>query len=219
MNDNNTLAERLTSPETGQNASLWLPLLRLLAQGDPVDIPTLAAAIGKSDEAVRSALAAVPDIEYEDGRIIGQGLTLRPTPHRFEVNGEQLYTWCALDTLIFPALLGTSARVESVTPGTGTPVQVSVGPDGVSTVNPSTAVVSLVNPEDMTSVRSAFCNQVHYFDSAEAAKPWLDAHPGGEILPVAEAYQLGVSMAKTMLEKDARRGSSSPLPLADDSCC
>ena len=86
-------------------------------------------------------------------------------------------------------------------------------------MEPATAVVSLVSPEAMHSIRSSFCNQVHYFDSAEAAKPWLDAHPGGEILPVAEAYQLGVSMAKTMLEKDARRGSSSPLPLADDSCC
>lgn len=220
MNQNNTLAERLTSRETGQDTSLWLPLLKLLAEGDPVDIPTLAAATGRSADDVRVALAAVPDIEYEDGRIIGQGLTLRPTPHRFEVNGEQLYTWCALDTLIFPALLGTSARIESVTPGTGAPVRVSVGPDGVTSVSPSTAVVSLVNhPEDMTSVRSAFCNQVHYFDSAEAAKPWLDAHPGGEILPVADAYTLGASMAKTM-EKDAgQQGSSSALPLEGDSCC
>lgn len=130
MNDTNTLAERLTSPETGQDASLWLPLLKLLAQGDPVDVSTLAAATGRSADDVRVALAAVPDIEYEEGRIIGQGLTLRPTPHRFEVNGEQLYTWCALDTLIFPTLLGTSARIESVTPGTGAPVQLNVGPAG-----------------------------------------------------------------------------------------
>ncbi len=220
MNQPNTFAERLTASETGLDASLWLPLLKLLAQGDPVDISTIAAATGRSVEDVRGALARVADIEYEDGRVIGQGLTLRPTPHRFEVNGEQLYTWCALDTLIFPALLGTSARVESVTPGTGTAVQVSVGPDGVTTVNPSTAVVSLVNPEDMTSVRSAFCNQVHYFDSPEAAQPWLDAHPDGEIMPVADAYQLGVSMAQTMLEKDAKQhGEPFVMPLTGGSCC
>lgn len=171
MNQHNTLAERLTSPGTGQDASLWLPLLKLLAQGDPVDIPTLAAATGRSVEEVCGTLAAVPDIEYEDGRIIGQGLTLRPTPVRIEVNGEQLYAWCASDTLISPALLGTSARVESVAPGTGAPVRVSVGPDGMTTVDPSTAVASLVNPEDMTSVRSACCDQAHCFGSAEAAKP------------------------------------------------
>lgn len=90
----------------------------------------------------------------------------------------------------------------------------------MSNLSPSTAVVSLVNPEDMTSVRSAFCNQVHYFDSAEAAKPWLAAHPGGEIMPVADAYTLGVSLAKTMLDKDAEQhGSSSALPPGGDSCC
>ncbi len=153
MTENTSLADRLTSSETGQEASLWLPLLNLLAQGDPVEFSALAAATGRTEADVREALAAVPDIEYEYGRIIGQGLTLRPTPHRFEVNGEQLYTWCALDTLIFPTLLGTSARVESVSPASGNPINVTVGPDGVQSVSPETAVVSLVNPDDMTSLR------------------------------------------------------------------
>lgn len=200
MTENTSLADRLTSSETGQEASLWLPLLNLLAQGDPVEFSALAAATGRTEADVREALAAVPDIEYEYGRIIGQGLTLRPTPHRFEVNGEQLYTWCALDTLIFPTLLGASARVESVSPASGDPISVTVGPDGVQSVSPETAVVSLVNPDDMTSLRSAFCNQVHYFTSTEEAQAWIEAHPGGEVLPVADAFALGQGMARTMTE-------------------
>lgn len=36
------------------------------------------------------------------GRIVGHELTLRETPHRFAVDGRQLFTWRALDTLIFP---------------------------------------------------------------------------------------------------------------------
>lgn len=200
MTENTSLADRLTSSETGQEASLWLPLLNLLAQGDPVEFSALAAATGRTEADVREALAAVPDIEYEYGRIIGQGLTLRPTPHRFEVNGEQLYTWCALDTLIFPTLLGASARVESVSPASGDPISVTVGPDGVRSVSPETAVVSLVNPDDMTSLRSAFCNQVHYFTSTEEAQAWIEAHPEGEVLPVADAFALGQGMARTMTE-------------------
>lgn len=200
MTENTSLADRLTSSETGQEASLWLPLLNLLAQGDPVEFSALAAATGRTEADVREALAAVPDIEYEYGRIIGQGLTLRPTPHRFEVNGEQLYTWCALDTLIFPTLLGASARVESVSPASGDPISVTVGPDGVRSVSPETAVVSLVNPDDMTSLRSAFCNQVHYFTSTEEAQAWVEAHPEGEVLPVADAFALGQGMARTMTE-------------------
>ncbi|WP_022906738.1 organomercurial lyase MerB [Curtobacterium sp. B18] len=212
MTENTSLADRLTSSETGQEASLWLPLLNLLAQGDPVEFSALAAATGRTEADVREALAAVPDIEYEYGRIIGQGLTLRPTPHRFEVNGEQLYTWCALDTLIFPTLLGTSARVESVSPASGNPINVTVGPDGVQSVSPETAVVSLVNPDDMTSLRSAFCNQVHYFTSTEEAHAWIEAHPGGEVLPVTDAYALGQGMARTMIENadDENRPAAAP---------
>ncbi|MBN9629121.1 MAG: organomercurial lyase MerB, partial [Actinobacteria bacterium] len=180
-----------------------------------VEVSTLATVTGRSEADVQQALAAVPDIEYEYGRIIGQGLTLRPTPHRFEVNGEQLYTWCALDTLIFPTLLDASARVESVSPATGEPIAVTVGPHGVQSVSPETAVVSLVNPEDMTSIRSAFCNQVHYFTSAEDAQTWLETHPGGEVMPVADAYALGTQMARTMIE-NAQEGSG---PSGADSCC
>ncbi|MCI0156556.1 organomercurial lyase MerB [Leifsonia shinshuensis] len=215
MTENDTLATRLTSSETGQEASLWLPLMKLLAQGDPVEISTLATVTGRSEADVRQALAAVPDIEYEYGRIIGQGLTLRPTPHRFEVNGEQLYTWCALDTLIFPTLLDASARVESVSPTTGEPITITVGPRGVQSVSPETAVVSLVNPSDMTSVRSAFCNQVHYFTSAGDAQTWLETHPGGEVMPVTEAYALGTQMARTMIENAQEVGR----PSRADSCC
>ncbi len=38
--------------------------------------------------------------------VVGWGLTFIPTPHRFRVNGHTFYTWCALDALTIPALLG-----------------------------------------------------------------------------------------------------------------
>jgi alkylmercury lyase len=197
----NDITERLSSAETGMETWLWVPLIKLLALGDPVDIAELAATTRRSEAEVRQALAAVPDTEYEDGRIVGLGLTLRPTRHRFEVNGEQLYTWCALDTLILPRILGTSARIDSTGPGATVPVRVSVGAGGVTGVEPAEAVVSLINPQDLSSVRSAFCNQVHFFPSAEAARPWLDAHPEGSVVPVAEAYRLASTMAENMLNQ------------------
>lgn len=196
------LTGRLTSRDTGIEPALWLPLLHLLAQGEPVGIGDLAAVTGRTVRDVSAALAAVPDTEYDsDGRIIGQGLTLRPTPHRIELSGEQLYTWCALDTLIFPGLLGTTAQVESTCHATGVPVQLGIGASGVTGMEPATAVVSLVNPEDMSAVRSAFCNQVHFFASAEAAQPWLDAHPGGSVVPVAEAHRIGTAMADALVDE------------------
>lgn len=89
------LVDRLATPEeTGLNPALLVPPLKLLAHGEPAAIDELAAATGRTVEAVRSGLAAVPDTENDtEGRIVGKGLT----PHRFAAEGKPLYTWCALE--------------------------------------------------------------------------------------------------------------------------
>lgn len=211
-----TLPDRLGSTPTGIAPGIHVPLIRLLAEGEPVTIAELAAASAQLQDAVREALEAAGDAEYdEEGSIIGLGLTLRPTPHRFTVAGEQLYTWCALDTLIFPALIGKAATVESTSPTSGTTIRVRVADDGTAaSVHPSTAVVSLVEPDAPGSVRSSFCNQVHYFASHADAQPWIDAHPGGEIVDVATAHRTGATMASALLD-----AAAIPAPAAQDSSC
>ncbi|NHD15725.1 MULTISPECIES: organomercurial lyase MerB [Actinomycetes] len=196
------LAERLSDTVSsalteGGMAWLWPPLLRLLARGHPVTADELATATGHSTDEVRHALAALPDAEYDEhGRLVGYGLTQRATPHRFTVDGQQLYTWCALDTLLFPAVLDRPAEVESPCHTTTTPVRLTVEPDKVVDVEPADAVVSIVTPGQCTSVRSDFCDQVHFFASPEAAQPWLAEHPGATVLPVAEAFTLGHQLAE-----------------------
>src|SRR6266542_5160636 len=89
---------------------LCTPLLRLLARGEPVSVERLAQAMGHTPAQVTRALQTLPSIEYDTlDNIVGAGLTLNPTPHQFAINGRTLYTWCALDTLFFPALLEQSA--------------------------------------------------------------------------------------------------------------
>ncbi len=215
------LNNRLVSPnESGLDPAVLVPLLRLLAAGEPVAVTDLADAAGLTEEATRTALAATPETEYDDeGHIVGQGLTLRPTRHRFTVDGEELYTWCALDTLIFPVIIDRPATIESTSPTSGGTVRVTATPAGVNAVEPATAVVSLVNPEDLSSIRSSFCNQVHYFTSAEDAQPWLEAHPGGEILPVADAYRLATDLTTTMLDRVAPATAPTPNATGKHHCC
>ena len=174
----------------------WLQpvLLRLVAGGEPVTVADLAVAAGRPEPDVRAALAQMPDTEFDDsGRVVGWGITQRTTPHRFNVNGRHLFTWCALDTLMFPALLGKPAQVSSPCHATGEPVevQVDVHPDRVTSFTPAEAVVSIVTPGQAGSIRGAFCNQVHFFASADAAGPWLAEHPEASVLPVVEAFELG----------------------------
>ncbi|MCZ4570206.1 organomercurial lyase MerB [Rhodococcus erythropolis] len=199
--DEKTLAYLLSPSRSGLEPSLFVPLLRLLAEGEPVTVAELATASGQPEDAVRRGLSAVPDTEYDDdGRVLGLALTLRPTPHRFTVAGRQLYTWCALDTLFFPSLIGKAATIESTSPGGGTVVRVTTGADGtITSVQPDTAVLSLLIPEDEGPVRSSFCNQVHYFASREEARPWLDTHPDGEVLDIEAAHRVGAAIAASML--------------------
>ncbi len=215
------LNDCLLSPnESGFDPALLVPLLRLLAKGEPVPVTELARAAGRSEQATRAALAATPETEYdEEDRIVGHGLTLRPTRHRFTVNGEELYTWCALDTLMFPVVIDSAAVIESISPTGGGTVRVTATPAGVTVAEPATAVVSLVNPEDLSSIRSSFCNQVHYFTSPEDAQPWLEAHPGGEVLPVADAYRLAKDLAATMLDQVDSGVAPTMDALAKWHCC
>jgi alkylmercury lyase len=163
------------------------------------------------ETSTRSAQSsALPDTEYdEQGRIAGYGITLRPTPHHFAVDGQQLYTWCALDTLIFPAILDRPATVVSPCHASGLPVRFTVEPNKISSAEPATAVVSIATPDTRSSIRSAFCNQVHFFASPTTAQPWLDQRPDATVVPVAEALALAGPLTQTLLTADGDTGATS----------
>ena len=204
------LSERLLA-SVGQAASarttpgLYRALLRLFSGGEPLTIARLAAAAGYPADEVQRAVAGWNDTEYDDqGRIIGWGLTLRPTPHGFIVDGKQLFTWCALDTLFFPVVIGRAARVESSCAATGVPITLTVDPTaGVSALDPPTAVVSFVTPQQMSSVRTAFCNPSRFFATPDAARDWKSKHPGMELLSVADAYRASRPLGEMLLDESA----------------
>jgi alkylmercury lyase len=171
-------------------------LLPLLAKGKPVAPEALAASLRWSAEKLKEVLARLPNVETDSaGSILGLGLTLRETPHVFEVRGTRLYTWCALDTLIFPAVLRERAHVSSRCAATGVPIRLIVTPDAVEAVTPSEGVISLVLPGELPELRSSFCDQVSFFASVDVVGPWLRAHPGGIVRPVDAAHALARSLA------------------------
>jgi len=144
-----TLARRVADvlEWSGRNTALCLHLLRLLARGQPVTLAPLADMMQRSLEEIARQLQEMPDIEYDElGRIVGSGLSLLPTPHRFTINGKTLYTWCPLDALSYPLLLKQPACVESPCPVTGNAGRLTVTPPGIEDLEPAGAVVSLVVP-------------------------------------------------------------------------
>ncbi|WP_275188016.1 organomercurial lyase MerB [Bradyrhizobium sp. CSA112] len=179
--------------------------MRLLSHGEPVIIAELAAAAGHPSDVVQRGVAGWNDTEYDrQGRIVGWGLTLRPTPHSFSVDGAHLYTWCALDTLFFPAVIGRPARIESPCAATGIPIKLTVDPtSGVSALDPPTAVVSIVTPEQVSSVRTAFCNPGRFFATPDAARAWQRKYPGMDVLSVVDAHRASSPLSEMLLDDSA----------------
>lgn len=208
--------------------------LKLLAQAQPVTPTQVAEAADLPLPDVQETFAKIKEQGGEldeDGHLIGLALTLNPTPHHFIVNGRTLYTWCALDAVFMPGLLGETAVVKSTCPTTNTPIQLTISPEGIEQVTPETAVLSIAIPglscrrEDdapdkpKTGPNSDGCNQMHFFASLEAAESWVGVHPGTAVFTPEEAYKLAYAnwisrrQAPREQEKEIAPITSSP------SCC
>jgi len=189
------LARQLAEGLRGDHDVLCRELVRLLARGRPVVAERLASAVQMPAEQVGEVLAGLADLEVDlNGHVVGWGLTFIPTPHRFLVQGQQFYTWCALDALIYPALLQAVASVESSCPVSGAPVTLSITPAGVQGLAPADAVVSVVIPEQgslCNGDRGTFCTQSLFFRSRREALTWQASSPTAQLLSVEEAYQVG----------------------------
>lgn len=170
-------------------------LYRLLAEGEPVSPDLLAQHLDLSKSLVRKALNSWPAVYFNDEKsVVGfWGLALQAMPHRFKVNGRQLYTWCAWDSLFIPELLGKTAEVESTCPTSGEIISLTVSPTRVENFSPEGAVVSFLSPTtsfDMNIIAS-FCHYVLFFSSEASGKQWIADHEGTFLLTLEQAYEIG----------------------------
>jgi alkylmercury lyase len=163
----------------------WLlKLLRPLLDGAPVSAARFAASAGMSDEEADAVFARRRAWGAEfaaDGAFMGGGLTLVPTPHRYEVQsvkGHRFFTWCAGDAIIFPLPFGHTAEINSPDPVSGDRVQFTVSPASIETFTPATAVLSGRCGAEAANVRGSICAYGHFFASRETAASYIALHDG-----------------------------------------
>lgn len=156
------------------------------------------------------ALEQAVNTEWDDdGKVVGYCLTLRETPHTFDVGGRHLYTWCAVDTLFFPALINRTARVTSRCAATGTPVALTVTPAAIEDIEPTGAAVWLILPQNTPAIRLAFCCHVQFFVSVAPVQKWVATQPGIEIVSVGDAFAVARERAKRLLRAPCLRNAGS----------
>jgi alkylmercury lyase len=166
--------------------------------GQPLVPASLAARLQMSHRELETHLARIPDTEFDaQGNIVGWGITLVPTQHQFRLQGRQLFTWCAFDTVLFPPLLQVEAQVRSECSASGQPITFVATPEGIADLLPTTSVLSLILPtERCDCVRGTFCQRSLFFQSEGAALPWLTLHPKALLLSLEEAAFVGQTVAK-----------------------
>lgn len=210
----NEITNLVRSVDIGPEASrLAVRLTRLLARGHPLSDEQVAAAV--DDLGIDPAQAAQHLTAYAErndrGEIIGvaPGITLRPTAHSFTTDTAQLWAWCALDTLLIPAVLGQQARVASVEPRSQETVRFTVSSDGVRDIEPADAVMSLpglVPGDDANDPRHlavdlaqvtvaeeiwrTYCHHSHAFTSPEAARQHFADRDDIALLTLPDAFDV-----------------------------
>ena len=190
-------------------SQLLVQIWRFLADGRPLSPAQL--------ERLASELDLAPDAvtqmseRGDDGNIRGfLGLSLNDHPHRFQVNGHTLSTWCAWDSLFLPSALKQTAHVQSHCPATKKVIRVTITPDKVEHYDPAAAVLSMVIPKTTgRGLQSAeetwmtFCHFVHYFSSREAVTAWFAGNDVDlMVLSIEEGYRLGHLAFKEIIDRN-----------------
>jgi alkylmercury lyase len=178
-----------------------LPLWRLLARGKPVALEELASALHRSLQETQTLLQTWDHHLDDEGHIVAAGVSLAPTAHQFHLDELVLYTWCALDALSYPAVLGRSARVISTCPVTGQEIRLTVTPEAILDLSPASAVVSVrLSGEDVdtSTIQEDVCNEGFFFVSHDVASTLPSRHSLA-LLSVEEAAELGRAMARQVL--------------------
>lgn len=186
-------------------ARLEILTYRSLAEGIPVSAKRLATAADVPVEIINTLFehGKARGGEWDsEGRLLGNVLTLIPTQHHFHVNANHLYTWCSLDAMHLPGLLGQTAEVQSSDPVSGEKIHLTIPPDDLPSYQPSGTVLSIVlTGGERAGPQSPLCSQMHFFASRETAELWVRDHPDAMIMTVEEVYQLIRKHVHIPLEK------------------
>jgi len=172
-----------------------IALYRLLALGKPVTRLHLAQVSSKPVAEVDHLLEKWPSVYHDNiGNVIGfWGLSIGEMPHKLLINGRELYAWCAWDTLFLPALLGSTTQISSCCSQSGKIIKLTIDPACIASVDPQTAVLSFITPDEngiREDVINNFCHSVLFFASPALGEQWVAEHPGTFLISVENAFEL-----------------------------
>ena len=165
----------------------------------PISIDKLASRLGRSTDETERLIGdlAWPWVKAvaEDGQARVELVSTDPKPrYRYRIGDRVIpFGGCGPDAFVAAHALGRPMEVESTCPSTGTPIRVEFRDDGTVRAEPPTAVVAVIDPRtapealtftDADQIDADVCLRQPLFASPDAARHWLNRHPGGQVLTV-----------------------------------
>jgi hypothetical protein len=183
--------------------------MQALAKGIPISPVQLSDIWEMPLDQVRAILEQAEtngQVEIDaQGNLVGAVLSLNPTNHQVLMDSKHLYAWCAYDAIYASGVVGKPVQIVSKDPVTGEMIQVSMTPTEVETVQPESAVMSIVGAgADMgAGPESSRCTQMLFFGSRESAELWSQNRVGVYILTMEEVFKV---VKKFQIEPAKRLG-------------
>jgi len=185
-------------------------LYKLLAQGRPIKHEYLAESLKMTTQEIDDVVDNWSGVYHDEKKTVQGfwGLALPEMKHRFLVEGRQLFTWCAWDSLFIPRIIGKTAKVQSPCPITGERIQLTVSPDGIESMAPKGAVMSLLTPaaaKVKENVIFHFCHYVYFFKTEEAGRKWTAENEGTFLVTIEEGFELGRVLVDAKYDRELLR--------------
>lgn len=196
------IREGLLDPDRDMQ-DLSVAVYRRLAAGQPATRAALADDLGFDLARVTALLEDYPpsgiDFNAAGDVVAGGGLSLAETSHGFEIDGLTLHTWCVLDALFLPQIIGKGAILRTACTATGDGIRVHLEPHGIVSYSPNGVVMSIVGPDRQAcrdNLRGAFCQHVLLFRDGEAFQTWSrdrgDVADDVAMVSLEEGHAMGV---------------------------
>jgi alkylmercury lyase len=172
-----------------------LTLLRTLAEGGPVATTALAERTGRTPAEAARFVDGLPGVYRDDaGDVVGfWGLAATEfPPHRYRLDGRDLWTWCAWDPFILTRWLGGRAEVASIDARTGEAVSFRIEDGHARDLSHPELVLSFKQMGEWSAdVIASFCHFVHFFTDQDNAEAWTAEHDGTFVVSLDDAVRLG----------------------------
>ena len=177
---------------------LAVAIYRRLATGAPATPGHLAEVLETTPAQIDSLIGCYPptsfDFERHGAVVAFGGLSLIRTAHEFLVSGARLYTWCVLDALFLPEIIGLPAILKTKCAASGDQIEVHLDHNRIRRRSPEGIVMSIVGPDRQAcreNLRGAFCQHVLLFRNENAFRDWSAERADVAFVSLDEAHGMG----------------------------